>query len=290
MLGISIRLAWIFMGWLIKNCEFQGILLATSLLLLDGLSLKLLYLRKIKRQTKTGFLMGKIVIAIDGYSGCGKSSTAKAVAKDLGFTYIDSGAMYRAATLHFLNGFLSPSNPNDVQKGLESLEISFQINPDNQKQETYLNGLNVEDEIRTMRVSERVSEVATIKEIRKEMVAQQQRLGKKKGVVMDGRDIGSVVFPDAELKIFMTADLETRAVRRQLELLEKGELVNLEEIKKNLADRDRVDSSRAESPLIKMPDAVEIDTSTLSFSDQVARIVELAREVIENEKDYAGNH
>ncbi len=234
--------------------------------------------------------MGKIVIAIDGYSGCGKSSTAKAVAKDLGFTYIDSGAMYRAATLHFLNGFLSPSNPNDVQKGLESLEISFQINPDNQKQETYLNGLNVEDEIRTMRVSERVSEVATIKEIRKEMVAQQQRLGKKKGVVMDGRDIGSVVFPDAELKIFMTADLETRAVRRQLELLEKGELVNLEEIKKNLADRDRVDSSRAESPLIKMPDAVEIDTSTLSFSDQVARIVELAREVIENEKDYAGNH
>jgi cytidylate kinase len=278
------------MGWLIKNCEFQGILLATSLLLLDGLSLKLLYLRKIKRQTKTGFLMGKIVIAIDGYSGCGKSSTAKAVAKDLGFTYIDSGAMYRAATLHFLNGFLSPSNPNDVQKGLESLEISFQINPDNQKQETYLNGLNVEDEIRTMRVSERVSEVATIKEIRKEMVAQQQRLGKKKGVVMDGRDIGSVVFPDAELKIFMTADLETRAVRRQLELLEKGELVNLEEIKKNLADRDRVDSSRAESPLIKMPDAVEIDTSTLSFSDQVARIVELAREVIENEKDYAGNH
>lgn len=234
--------------------------------------------------------MGKIVIAIDGFSGCGKSSTAKAVAKDLGFTYIDSGAMYRAATLHFLNQLLSPTNPNEVKKGLESLEISFQINPDTQKQETYLNGLNVEDEIRTMRVSERVSELATIKEIRKEMVAQQQRLGKKKGVVMDGRDIGSVVFPDAELKIFMTADLETRAVRRQLELLEKGEMVNLEEIKKNLADRDRVDSSRIESPLIKVPEAIEIDTSTVTFSEQVARIVELAREIIEKEKDYAGNH
>jgi cytidylate kinase len=234
--------------------------------------------------------MGKIVIAIDGYSGCGKSSTAKAVAKDLGFTYIDSGAMYRAVTLHFLNQYLSPSNPQDVKKGLESLEISFQINPESQKQETYLNGLNVEDEIRTMRVSERVSEVATIKKIRQEMVAQQQRLGRKKGVVMDGRDIGSVVFPDAELKIFMTADLETRAVRRQHELLEKGELVELDKIKRNLADRDLVDSSRVESPLIKMADAIEIDTSTLTFTEQVAQIVELAREVIEKEKDYAGNH
>ncbi|MFL0684558.1 cytidylate kinase [Algoriphagus aquaeductus] len=234
--------------------------------------------------------MGKIVIAIDGYSGCGKSSTAKAVAKDLGFTYIDSGAMYRATTLHFLTNYLSPSNPHDVEKGLKSLEITFQINPDTRKQETYLNGLNVEDEIRTMRVSERVSEVATIKEIRKELVAQQQRLGRKKGVVMDGRDIGSVVFPDAELKIFMTADLETRAARRQQELLEKGELVDLEEIKKNLAERDRVDSSRAESPLTKMPDAIEIDTSKLAFAEQVAQIVGLAKEVIKKEKDYAGNH
>ena len=234
--------------------------------------------------------MGKIVIAIDGYSGCGKSSTAKAVAKALGFTYIDSGAMYRAATLHFLDHFLSPSNPNDVEKGLKSLEISFQINPDTQKQETYLNGLNVEDEIRTMKVSERVSEIATVKEIRKELVAQQQRLGKKKGVVMDGRDIGSVVFPDAELKVFMTADLETRAARRQQELLEKGEMVDLEEIKTNLAERDRIDSSRAESPLIKTPDAVEIDTSNLTFDGQVAQIVKLAKAVIEKEKDYAGNH
>jgi cytidylate kinase len=141
-----------------------------------------------------------------------------------------------------------------------------------------------------MRVSERVSEIATIKEIRKELVAQQQRLGKKKGVVMDGRDIGSVVFPDAELKIFMTADLETRAYRRQQELLEKGELVDLDEIKMNLAERDRIDSSRTESPLTKMPDAVEIDTSNLTFMEQVAQIVSLAKEVIDKEKDYAGNH
>lgn len=225
--------------------------------------------------------MGKIVIAIDGFSGCGKSSTAKAVAKSLGFTYIDSGAMYRAATLHFLNHYLSPSNPHDVEKGLRTLEISFQINPDTGKQETYLNGLNVEDEIRSMRVSERVSEIATIKEVRKELVAQQQRLGKKKGVVMDGRDIGSVVFPDAELKVFMTANLETRAKRRQEELLAKGEMVDLEDIKTNLAERDRIDSSRAESPLIKMPDAVEIDTSNLTFDSQVAQIVQLAEEVIE---------
>jgi cytidylate kinase len=198
--------------------------------------------------------------------------------------------MYRAATLHFLNQFLSPSNPHDVEKGLKTLEIAFQLNPDTQKQETYLNGLNVEDEIRTMRVSERVSEVATIKEIRTELVAQQQRLGKKKGVVMDGRDIGSVVFPDAELKIFMTADLETRAARRQQELLQKGDLIDLEDIKTNLAERDRVDSSRAESPLTKMPDAVEIDTSNLTFSEQVYQIIALAKEVIVKNKDYAGNH
>lgn len=234
--------------------------------------------------------MGKIVVAIDGYSGCGKSSTAKAVAKDLGFTYIDSGAMYRAATLHFLNHFLSPTNPQEVAKGLKSLSISFHINSETNKQETYLNGLNVENEIRSMSVSEKVSEIATVKEIRQELVAQQKRLGKSKGVVMDGRDIGSVVFPDAELKVFMTADLQTRASRRQQELLEKGEMVDLDIIKRNLAERDRIDSSRKESPLIKMPDAVEIDTSNLSFESQVAQIVQLAKEIIDNEKDYEGKH
>lgn len=234
--------------------------------------------------------MGKIVIAIDGYSGCGKSSTAKAVAKELGYTYIDSGAMYRAATLHFLNNFLSPTNPQDVEKALKTLEISFHPNPDTGRQETFLNGLNVEDEIRNMRVSERVSEIATLKTVRHELVAQQQRLGKKKGVVMDGRDIGSVVFPGAELKVFMSADLDTRSIRRQQELLEKGELVDLDEIRNNLAERDRIDSSRKESPLLKMPEAIEIDTSELTFETQVAQIVHQARQIIEKEQSYAGNH
>lgn len=234
--------------------------------------------------------MGKIVIAIDGYSGCGKSSTAKAVAKELGYTYIDSGAMYRAATLHFLNNFLSPTNPHDVEKALKTLEISFHINPETGKQETFLNGLYVEDQIRSMRVSERVSEIATLKSVREELVSQQQKLGKKKGVVMDGRDIGSVVFPRAELKVFMSADLDTRSVRRQQELLEKGELVDLEEIRNNLSERDRIDSSRKESPLLKMPEAIEIDTSELTFENQVAQIVFQARQIIEKEQSYAGNN
>jgi cytidylate kinase len=226
--------------------------------------------------------MNKIVIAIDGYSGCGKSSTAKEVAKKLGFTYIDSGAMYRATALHFLNEKLSPLRAADVEKGLKSLQISFQHNPTTLQQETYLNGVNVEDEIRTMRISERVSEVATVKEIRAALVAQQQKLGQKKGVVMDGRDIGSVVFPEAELKLFMTADVETRAQRRQLELLAKGENVPLEEIKLNLESRDQIDSSRSESPLLKVSDAVEIDTSSLTFSEQVKQIIDLVKKVTFN--------
>jgi len=225
--------------------------------------------------------MGKIVIAIDGYSGCGKSSTSKAVAKILGYTYIDSGAMYRAATLHFLNEKLSPAKQEDVIKGLETLSIFFKINPETGLQETYLNGQNVEDEIRSMQISQKVSELATVASIRKALVAQQQRLGSGKGVVMDGRDIGSVVFPDAELKVFMTANLETRAVRRQLELLEKGQTVDLDAIQENLAGRDEVDSSRTESPLLKMKDAVEVDTSNLTFEGQVAQIVRLAKAKIE---------
>ncbi|MCS4434861.1 (d)CMP kinase [Aquiflexum gelatinilyticum] len=224
--------------------------------------------------------MQKIVIAIDGYSGCGKSSTAKAVAQILGYTYIDSGAMYRAATLHFLNNHVVLSNPKEVNKYLESLEISFHLNPDNGKQETYLNGLNVEDEIRSMRVSDYVSEVSKIKEVRTELVAQQQKMGKKKGVVMDGRDIGTVVFPTAELKIFMSADLNIRAERRQKELLERGELVALEKIVQNLAERDHIDTTRLESPLRKAEDAVELDTSLLEFEDQVNQIVLFAKEKI----------
>ncbi|ERM84896.1 hypothetical protein P872_22815 [Rhodonellum psychrophilum GCM71 = DSM 17998] len=224
--------------------------------------------------------MRKIVVAIDGFSGCGKSSTAKTVAKELGYTYIDSGAMYRAATLHFLNRMTVLTNPVEVEKSLDTLSIAFHPSEENGRQETFLNGLNVEEEIRSMRVSENVSEVSKIKEVRVELVAQQQKLGKKKGVVMDGRDIGTVVFPDAELKVFMTADLLIRAERRQKELLERGELVELDKIANNLKERDRIDSTRKESPLLKANDAVEIDTSFMDFEDQVNQIVELAKKKI----------
>lgn len=229
--------------------------------------------------------MHKIVIAIDGYSGCGKSSTAKSVAKRLGYTYIDSGAMYRAATLYFLDNKVDIEAKADVSRYLDTLDITFKLNPHTQEQETYLNGNNVEQEIRTMRVSEYVSEVSKLKEVRQELVSQQQKMGKDKGVVMDGRDIGTVVFPQAELKVFMTADLEIRAARRQRELEAKGLKVAMEKIIQNLSERDTIDSSRKESPLLKAKDAVEIDTSHLEFEDQVNRIVVLARERISEKKD-----
>ncbi|EOZ99691.1 Cytidylate kinase [Indibacter alkaliphilus LW1] len=229
--------------------------------------------------------MHKIVIAIDGYSGCGKSSTAKSVAKELGYTYIDSGAMYRAATLHFLNHQVAIDKPEQVKQYLAGLNITFMINPETKEQETYLNGVNVEEEIRTMRVSDYVSEVSKIKEVRTELVSQQQKLGKSKGVVMDGRDIGTVVFPEAELKVFMTADLEIRAKRRQKELQEKGAEIALEKILSNLAERDKIDSGRKESPLVKASDAVEVDTSHLQFEEQVNQIVALANDRIAVKQD-----
>lgn len=220
--------------------------------------------------------MKKIVIAIDGLSGCGKSSTAKAVAKALNYTYIDSGAMYRAVTLHFINTFTNITNPKEIAKSLDLMNIEFHKNELTGFQETYLNGLNVETVIRTMPVSEKVSEVSKLKEVRTELVAQQHRLGRHKGVVMDGRDIGTVVFPDAELKIFMTADLVIRAERRQRELLAKGDLIELDKIIFNLSERDRIDSSREISPLKKAEAAVEIDTSYLDFEEQVKEILDLA--------------
>lgn len=170
--------------------------------------------------------MKKIIIAIDGYSACGKSSTAKAVASILGYSYIDTGAMYRAVTLYFLQNFVSLTNPNEIENALKEIEIEFRHNPKTQKSDTYLNGINVEQEIRQMTVSDKVSEVSAISQVRRFLVAQQQKMGKKKGIVMDGRDIGTVVFPEAELKIFMTAEMTVRAKRRQDELLEKGELVD----------------------------------------------------------------
>lgn len=235
--------------------------------------------------------MQNIVIAIDGYSGCGKSSTAKAVARKLGYTYIDSGAMYRAATLHFLNEKVDLNNAEEVAKQLKKIHISFKKNAQTGKQETYLNGENVEEAIRSMEVSNFVSEVSKIKAVREDLVSHQQQLGKAKGVVMDGRDIGTVVFPEAELKVFMTADLDIRAKRRQKELQDNGKEVTLEEIIRNLSDRDKIDSTRAESPLVRASDAVEVDTSFLSFEDQVDQIVDLANDRIGHyTKAYGSNH
>ncbi len=225
--------------------------------------------------------MSKINIAIDGLSGCGKSSTAKAVAKSLQYKFIDTGAMYRAVTLYFIRHNVGLSNHDHVINALSNIQIDFEFNQETQKNETILNQQNVEQEIRKMYVSEMVSSVSAIKEVRAAMVTQQQAMGKEKGVVMDGRDIGSVVFPDAELKVFMTASTEVRAKRRQAELADKGEEVTLDEIIANLESRDHQDSTRAESPLIKVDDAIEIDTSDLRFEDQVQKVLNLANNRIE---------
>ncbi len=224
--------------------------------------------------------MRKIKIAIDGLSGCGKSSTAKAVAKALAYKFIDTGAMYRAVTLYFLKNDIDWNKPEEVNNALSSIKIDFQYNSETAKNETFLNEQNVEEEIRKMYVSEKVSPVSAIKAVRVAMVAQQQEMGKNRGVVMDGRDIGSVVFPDAELKVFMTASTEVRAERRRLELESKGERVDINEIIENLESRDLQDSTRAESPLVKVDDAIEIDTSYLQFEDQVQKVLDLAKERI----------
>ncbi len=224
--------------------------------------------------------MKKIIIAIDGYSACGKSSTAKAVAQILGYTYIDTGAMYRAVTLYFNQHHVRLTNLKEVEKALEQIDVGFQYNKKSDHCDVYLNGLDVENEIRTMEVTERVSQVSTLKAVRDAMVKLQVKMGKKKGVVMDGRDIGTVVFPDAALKIFMNAEMYVRAERRQKELLEREQLVNLEEIKANLARRDAIDSTRAIAPLKKAEGAIEIDTTHLTLEEQVDEIVHLATSCI----------
>ncbi len=225
--------------------------------------------------------MKNIVIAIDGNSGCGKSSTAKALAKELRYIYIDTGAMYRAVTLFFIEHGIDLKNDLDVQEALKQVDISFEYNMDTGKNETFLNGKNVENEIRQMEVSNLVSPVSEISRVRRKLVEQQRRLGENKGVVMDGRDIGTVVFPDAELKIFMTAKLEVRAKRRQLELEEKDTFVTLDEVIENLKNRDSIDTSRADSPLKKADDAYEIDTSNLTFDEQVSKILVLIKEKVD---------
>ncbi len=224
--------------------------------------------------------MQKIVIAIDGYSGCGKSTTAKLVAQALKYTYIDTGAMYRAVTLYFMKHYVNLTNPRQVADALNKIEIEFEPGTGLQETVVFLNGIDVNSKIRDLNVSDRVSEVSALPMVRAELVAQQRRMGKKKGVVMDGRDIGTVVFPDAELKVFMRADLKVRAERRQQELLERGKLVNLNQIKENLQKRDQLDSSREVGPLKQAPDAHRIDTSHLTITEQVEMVLQLATEVM----------
>ncbi len=219
--------------------------------------------------------MRKIIIAIDGYSACGKSTTAKQVAKILGYRYIDSGAMYRAVTLHFLDQHVALTNQKEIAKALQEIKITFHRNP-NGTTDTYLNGLNVEKKIRKMIISEFVSPVSTIREVRHAMVEQQRKLGKDKNIVMDGRDIGTVVFPEAELKFFLTAEILVRAFRRQRELLQKEDLVDLDMIIANLVKRDEIDSHRKESPLIQASDALVIDTTYITIDEQVDEVVRLA--------------
>jgi CMP/dCMP kinase len=217
----------------------------------------------------------KIVIAIDGYSACGKSTTAKLVANVLGYRYIDTGAMYRAVTLYFLDHHIALTNPREVRKALDDIDISFKVNG-RSLSETFLNGLSVEKKIRSMRVSEMVSQVSTLREVRAEMVEQQRKMGKDKGIVMDGRDIGTAVFPGAELKVFMTADMLVRAFRRQRELLERDQMVDLEDVLVNLKERDHIDTTRTESPLKQAPDATVIDTTFITLDEQVDEVVRMA--------------
>ncbi|MDH3709476.1 MAG: (d)CMP kinase [Cyclobacteriaceae bacterium] len=224
--------------------------------------------------------MEKIVIAIDGYSGCGKSTTAKFVAKALEYVYIDSGAMYRAVTLYFVKHYINLTNPKQIEQALEKIELAFITRPESNDCDMFLNGINVSKNIREMYVTQKVSEVSAIPQVRTAMVAQQRKMGKRKGVVMDGRDIGTVVFPDAELKIFMTADLKVRAARRQIELLERDQLVNFDTIKENLSKRDRLDTTREVGPLTQAPDAHLIDTTHLTIGEQVEEVLNLATGVM----------
>jgi len=207
------------------------------------------------------------IIAIDGFSSCGKSTVAKAIAKKLNFVFVDSGAMYRAVTLYFLRNAIDFTDTEAVITALANIHIDFIPNTD--KTQILLNGEDISDEIRQMEVSEKVSEVSAIKEVRHAMVAQQQQLGARRDIVMDGRDIGTTVFPDADLKIFMTADPLVRANRRFAELTAKGEQVTLEEIQENLAHRDHIDSTREESPLRQAEDAIVLDNSSLSQDQQL---------------------
>jgi len=213
--------------------------------------------------------MKKIIITIDGWSSCGKSTLAKQLAKELGYVYIDSGAMYRAITLYFLRNTVDLADTKEIKESLNNIAIEFEYNEKSQQSEILLNGENVEYMIRDLIVAEKVSDVATIKEVREFAVAQQQRMGKKKGIVMDGRDIGTTVFPKAELKFFMTADIAVRVERRFKEMYEKNPNVSIEEVKNNLEMRDYIDSNREISPLRKAEDAIVLDNTNLTMEQQL---------------------
>ncbi|AUC79645.1 (d)CMP kinase [Nonlabens sp. MB-3u-79] len=226
----------------------------------------------------------KITIAIDGHSSTGKSTAAKQLALKLHYVYVDTGAMYRAVSYFALREKLLVNGNLDKQKLIEKLKdirISFVFNKDTNNADVHLNGENIEKQIRTLEVSSVVSKVAEVSEVRAKLVEQQKAMGDKKGIVMDGRDIGSVVFPDAELKVFMTAAPEIRAQRRYLELVEKGDDVSLEEVLKNVVERDHMDSSREDSPLIQLPEAKLLDTSEMTREEQFELLVSWAEEAIE---------
>lgn len=210
----------------------------------------------------------KIIITIDGWSSCGKSTLAKQLATALGYVYIDSGAMYRAITLYFLRNHIDWKDEKEVVIALENIILDFQFNPKSKQSEIILNGENVEYVIRDLVIAEKVSDVAAIKEVRTFAVAQQQSMGNKKGIVMDGRDIGTTVFPKAELKIFMTADSSVRVERRVKEFFEKNPNINIDEVKSNLELRDYLDSNREISPLRKANDAYVLDNTTMSMEEQ----------------------
>ncbi len=216
----------------------------------------------------------KIIITIDGWSSCGKSTLAKQLAKELGYVYVDSGAMYRAITLYFLRNNIGLAEKIEIKEALKDITLEFVFNNKSNSSEMHLNGENVEYLIRDLVVAEKVSDVAAIKEVREFAVAQQQKMGAKKGIVMDGRDIGTVVFPKAEFKIFMTADNAVRVQRRFKELYEKNPNVGIEEVKNNLEMRDYIDSHRAVSPLQKAADALELDNTKLTEDQQFQKVME----------------
>ncbi|HRG82999.1 MAG TPA: (d)CMP kinase [Chitinophagaceae bacterium] len=215
----------------------------------------------------------KIIITIDGWSSCGKSTLAKQLARELGYVYVDSGAMYRAITLYFLRNHIDWTEKKEVINALKDINLEFVFNPSKNVSEMYLNDENVEYVIRDLVVAEKVSDIAAIKEVRDFAVAQQQKMGAKKGIVMDGRDIGTVVFPNAELKIFMTADNSVRVERRFKELYEKNPNISIEEVKDNLEMRDYIDSHREVSPLRQAEDALVLDNTHLNEKEQFEKAI-----------------